>query len=79
LLVSGASYGAVGAIYKPEIDNGVIVTSVGGTAGHPASFTVNAKDGSKSSYGVDAAQRLCERYCGVAPNKSSYVLAYFRI
>src|SRR5690606_21399394 len=53
LLVSGTEYGAVNAIYKPEIDNGTIVTSIGGILGHPAKFIVTAKDGSTSILGGD--------------------------
>lgn len=54
LLTTGASYGAVGATYKTEIDSGVIVTSVGGTSGHPDTFMVTAKDGSTTIYGASA-------------------------
>ncbi|KKL27061.1 hypothetical protein LCGC14_2388950, partial [marine sediment metagenome] len=60
LKVTGASYGAVGATYKSEIDSFAKVTSVGGSADHPDYFTVERKDGSVSTYGgsgnVDAEQ-----------------------
>lgn len=52
LLVTGSSYGAVGATYKPELDSGTVVTSEGGTSGHPDRFVVTAKDGSTSRYGT---------------------------
>jgi RHS repeat-associated protein len=58
ILVSGASYGAVGSIYKTEIDTFVTVTANGGSAGHPASFTVTAKDGSTSTYGGTTDSRV---------------------
>lgn len=52
LLVTGSSYGAVNATYKPELDNGTIVKSEGGTSGHPERFIVTAKDGSTRRYGT---------------------------
>ena len=51
MLVVGASYGAVGSVYKTEIDSFVSVTAVGGVAGTPDYFEVEAKDGSKTIYG----------------------------
>lgn len=51
LLSKGSAYGASGAEYKPEIDSGIIVTSVGGTLGHPNHFIVTGKDGSVSILG----------------------------
>jgi RHS repeat-associated protein len=51
LVVSSHSYGDVSAQYKPEIDSGVLVTSHGGSDGHPDYFTVSAKDGSTRTYG----------------------------
>ena len=58
LVVTNGSYGSVGATYKTEIDSFVTVTSVGGSAGHPASFTVRRKDGSISQYGNTINARL---------------------
>lgn len=56
MLVSG-SYGAPGSTYKTEIDSQVIVTAVGGSAGHPNSFRAEAKDGSTSYFGESANAR----------------------
>lgn len=50
VLVSG-TYGSPNSVYKTEIDSFVKVVAVGGSAGHPDYFTVEAKDGSKSWYG----------------------------
>lgn len=61
MLFSGSSYGSVGAVYKTEIDSGVRVTSVGGTAGNPEYFEVEAKDGSKTTYGGTTDSRLMIR------------------
>lgn len=55
LLVTSGTYGADGAEYKTEIDSGVIVTSHGGSRGHPDYFEVRAKDGSVSRYGGSGA------------------------
>ncbi len=56
--VSGSQYGAVGATYKTEFDSFAIVTSEGGSLGHPAHFTVERKDGSVSHYGNTADAKL---------------------
>lgn len=44
-------YGSVGMTYRTEIDSNVVVTSVGGTLGHPDYFQVEAKDGSTTELG----------------------------
>jgi RHS repeat-associated protein len=49
--VSGSQYGAVGAIYKTEMDSFATVTSIGGSLGKPSYFKVERKDGSISYYG----------------------------
>ncbi|WP_281284232.1 FG-GAP-like repeat-containing protein [Exilibacterium tricleocarpae] len=66
-LISG-SYGSPGSRYKTEIDSYVTVTAVGGTAGHPAYFTVERKDGSVSHYGSTAASKV--------PGYSGHVFAW---
>ena len=48
------SYGSVGATYRTEIDSFAIVSSHGGSNGHPDYFVVERKDGSSSYYGADA-------------------------
>ena len=52
MLVSG-SYGTSGSTYKTEIDSYAIITAMGGTAGNPDYFIVEAKDGSKTYFGYD--------------------------
>ncbi|MFA0812638.1 FG-GAP-like repeat-containing protein [Microbulbifer epialgicus] len=49
--VSGSQYGAVGAMYKTEMDSFAKITSLGGSLGKPAYFRVERKDGSVSYYG----------------------------
>ncbi|WP_444904605.1 FG-GAP-like repeat-containing protein [Microbulbifer sp. CnH-101-E] len=49
--VSGSQYGAVGAVYKTEMDSFATVTSIGGSLGKPSYFKVERKDGSVSYYG----------------------------
>lgn len=56
--VSGAEYGAVGAIYKTEMDSFAKITSVSGSLGKPAYFTVERKDGSISYYGNRSDAKL---------------------
>ena len=51
LPTSSGNYGDVGMQYRTEIESGVIVTSVGGTAGSPDYFTARRKDGSTSYFG----------------------------
>lgn len=57
VLVSGGSYGAVGAVYKGEVDRHFRVTSVGGTPGNPSYFKIEYKDGSVAFYGGAPASR----------------------
>lgn len=52
ILVRGSTYGAVGAEYRFEIDDFSIITSYGGSLGHPDYFIVRAKDGSSYQYGA---------------------------
>ncbi len=54
---AGYTYGAVGAIYTTEVDSFIKVTSIGGTAGAPQSFSVERKDGSLSIYGGTSDSR----------------------
>ncbi len=54
LLTSAGAYGAVGSTYRTEIDSFATVTAVGGSAGDPAHFKVERKDGSVSYYGAAA-------------------------
>ena len=49
--VNGGSYGALGTVYRTEIDANVEVVSVGGILGEPDHFEVYAKDGSVSFFG----------------------------
>ncbi|WP_105102103.1 Ig-like domain-containing protein [Microbulbifer pacificus] len=51
LLVVDGDYGAPGSQYRTEIDQYLLVTARGGSAGHPDYFTVERKDGSISYYG----------------------------
>lgn len=55
LVLIAGTYGNDRAEYKTEIDSGVIVTSHGGSRGHPDYFEVRAKDGSVSRYGGSGA------------------------
>jgi RHS repeat-associated protein len=52
LILNTGTYGHAGSTYKTEIDSFAIVTAVGGSAGHPDSFSVRRKDGSNSFYGA---------------------------
>ncbi|MDO8345584.1 MAG: FG-GAP-like repeat-containing protein [Cellvibrio sp.] len=61
MLVSTGSYGDVGSVYKTEIDAFVKVTAMGGSAGSPEYFEVEAKDGSKTTYGGSTDSRLLVR------------------
>ena len=54
---SDAVYGAVGTVYRTETDQFLTVTSVGGTLGHPLSFAVEHKNGSRTTYGAVAHAR----------------------
>ena len=58
LMVVSGSYGAPESTYRTEIDNFAVVTAKGGVAGHPAYFTVEAKDGSTSYFGNTADSKL---------------------
>ncbi len=62
VLSSGGQYGAVGAVYKTEIDTYASIESVGGSLGHPHYFVITRKDGSVSTYGAtsDAAQKTSD-------------------
>ncbi|HSX52566.1 MAG TPA: FG-GAP-like repeat-containing protein [Cellvibrio sp.] len=51
LLLASGTYGAAGSTYKTEIDSFARITAVGGTTGHPDSFTVEYKDGTIETYG----------------------------
>ncbi|WP_444909758.1 FG-GAP-like repeat-containing protein [Microbulbifer sp. TRSA005] len=51
ITVNDSQYGAVGAVYKTEMDSFVKVTSLGGSLGNPNHFMVERKDGSVSYYG----------------------------
>ena len=48
---AGGTYGAVGAVYRTETDRFAVVTSVGGTLGHPSYFAVDHNDGARTTYG----------------------------
>ena len=48
---NGGSYGALGTVYRTEIDANVEVVPVGGILGEPDYFEVYAKDGSVSFFG----------------------------
>lgn len=70
LLVSG-TYGANGAVYKPELDPFTRVTSRNGNNSASAStytgpqyFTVERKDGSISEYGNSTDSRIERNQCG---------------
>ena len=51
LVLDSGTYGSPNATYRTEIDTFALVTSKGGTAGHPDYFEVRAKDGSVRHYG----------------------------
>lgn len=51
LMVTYGSYGSPGSEYKTEVDSFAKITAHGGTTGRPDYFTVEAKDGSKTTYG----------------------------
>ncbi|PKM17143.1 MAG: hypothetical protein CVV11_21465, partial [Gammaproteobacteria bacterium HGW-Gammaproteobacteria-15] len=51
LLVVTGNYGAVGSVYKTEIDTYSKVTASGGSNGHPDYFKVEYKDGTWETYG----------------------------
>lgn len=58
LKYSGATYGAVGAEYRTEIESFQKVISTGGAAGDPASFTVWDKGGLIREYGTTGDSRV---------------------
>jgi len=58
VLVSGASYGAVGAEYRTEIESFSRIVSYGGTAGDPQYFKVWTKAGQIVEYGNAADARV---------------------
>ncbi|MBB3063009.1 RHS repeat-associated core domain-containing protein, partial [Microbulbifer rhizosphaerae] len=51
LALEEGTYGKPGSLYRTEIDSFALIKAHGGTAGHPAYFTVERKDGSISYYG----------------------------
>lgn len=57
-LVSGASYGAVGAEYRTEIESFSRIVSYGGTAGDPQYFKVWTRAGQIVEYGNAADARV---------------------
>lgn len=71
LLLVSSSYGANGAVYRPELEPWTRVTSIGGNNSTsasaytgPLSFTVERKDGSISEYGNTADSRVERNLCG---------------
>lgn len=76
MVVSGA-YGAVDSTYKTEIDSDVLVTAKGGSLGHPAYFTVEAKDGSKSTYGNTADSKLAGSLSAVSTTTLTWAINKF--
>ena len=58
ILVSGATYGAVGAEYRTEIESFSKIVSIGGTAGDPQSFFVKTKAGQIIEIGNTADSRV---------------------
>ena len=58
LMLFSGTYGSAESTYKTEIDSYVLVTAKGGSAGNPGYFEVEAKDGSKSTYGGTTDSRL---------------------
>lgn len=58
MLVSTGSYGDSGTIYKTELDSFIKVTAFGGVSGSPDYFEVEAKDGSKTTFGGTSDSRL---------------------
>ena len=57
ILTNGASYGAIGAEYRTEIESFSRIISVGGTAGDPQSFLVKTKAGQIIEFGNTADSR----------------------
>ena len=51
LIVVSGSYGTPGSQYKTEIDNFDRITEIGGSFGHPNSFSVEYKNGIIETYG----------------------------
>jgi len=67
LIVVNGIYGAVGSQYRTEIDSGVLVQAIGGSAGHPDYFTARAKDGSITYFGgEDTVGSELNGYSGLA-------------
>ncbi len=58
LTVAGATYGAVGAEYRTELQSFQKVVANGGTAGDPASFAVYTKSGQILEYGTSTDSRV---------------------
>jgi RHS repeat-associated protein len=58
LMVVTGIYGAPDSTYRTEIDSFEIITAKGGVLGHPAYFTVGAKDGSTSYLGNTPDSKL---------------------
>lgn len=57
MLISG-TYGGANSTYKTEVDSYVLITAYGGTSGNPDYFTVEAKDGSVTTFGGSASSKL---------------------
>jgi RHS repeat-associated protein len=65
LLVVNGTYGSVGSTYAKESEDFSRVTAYGGTAGDPAYFVLETKDGIKYEYGKEFNSRY-ETTAGVA-------------
>ncbi len=75
---SGGSYGSVGVIYKTEIDSFAIITSHGGSNGHPDYFTVERKDGSMSTYGDVGNGVDSEHRAGTSDDVLTWAISQFQ-
>ncbi|WP_185233703.1 SpvB/TcaC N-terminal domain-containing protein [Teredinibacter franksiae] len=77
LVQDGAVYGEVDSTYKTEIDSFVLVTAHGGAAGSPDYFTVQAKDGSTTTYGGAGASVSEQRVYSEAGEQQDKILSWF--
>ncbi len=72
LMVVTGTYGAPDSTYRTEIDSFETITAKGGVLGHPAYFTVGAKDGSTSYLGNTTDSKLI----GSSTNASATTLTW---
>ena len=78
MLVEGARYGSVGAVYRTEMESFAKVTSVGGEVGHPEYFRVERKDGSVSFYGINSTSNHSQLQLGDNNTTFTWAISQFQ-